>query len=424
MKRVVLILLLTLSACVAADDQPGAVQDQSWYETDANGAVKLKLWFFWSSRCPHCLKARPVVERLAQQHDWLELESLELVNSSENRVRYREMALRFGEEPRSVPAFFFCNTMMLGFDSEAGAGRYISSRLAACKRSLEQGSGLPARIGPEEAAARQLAGSASGLDLDNMSLPVITLVIAGLDAFNPCAFFVLLFLLSLMIHVRSRRRMLLVGGVFVLCSGLVYFLFMAAWLNIFLLFGAMRWVTLIAGVVAVIMAAFNIKDFFYSGGASLSIPEQAKSGLIQRMRSLLNAESLPTMLTGTVLLAIIANTYELLCTSGLPMVYTRLLTLEQLPVAGYYFYLVAYNLIYVLPLLAIVIVFAATLGSRKLQAHEGRVLKLLSGMMMLGLGGVLVFRPDQLGNLAVIAGIIALAVLSSAVAYWVLRKHG
>lgn len=159
---------------------------------------------------------------------------------------------------------------------------------------------------------------------DTWSLPVLTLVLAGVDAFNPCAFFILLFLLSLLVHARSRARMLAVGGTFVLISGVAYFAFMAAWLNVFLIAGEMRVVTLGAGLLALTIGAINVKDYFwFKAGVSLSIPESAKPGLFKRMRTVAMAGSMGPMLASTVLLAIVANSYELLCTAGFPMVYTR-----------------------------------------------------------------------------------------------------
>jgi hypothetical protein len=260
---------------------------------------------------------------------------------------------------------------------------------------------------------------------DALSLPLFTLVIAGLDAFNPCAFFVLLFLLSLMVHARSRARMLLIGGTFVLCSGLVYFLFMAAWLNLFLVVGGAPAVTAIAGVVALIVGGLNVKDFFLLGqGPSLAIPDGAKPGLFRRMGALLHADRLWTMLLGTVALALAANSYELLCTAGFPMVFTRILTLNGLSTPAYYGYLVLYNLIYILPLLAIVLVFTFTLGARKLTERQGRVLKLLSGLMMLGLGLVLLAAPDRLSNPLVGAMLLGAALVLTGVIALVAFRGG
>jgi len=193
-------------------------------------------------------------------------------------------------------------------------------------------------------------------------------------------------------------------------SGLVYFAFMAAWLNAFLLAGELRAVTVAAGLLALVVGAVNIKDYFVFGrGPSLSIPEPAKPKLYRRVREVVNARSLGAMLAGSVLLAIAANSYELLCTAGFPMVYTRALTLHDLDAGSHYAWLALYNVIYVLPLAAIVAVFVRTMGARRLSEREGRVLKLLSGYMMLGLGALLLIAPQLLTN-----AIASLAVLPAA----------
>ena len=129
------------------------------------------------------------------------------------------------------------------------------------------------------------------------------------------------------------------------------------------------------------------------------------------------------MLIGTVLLALVANSYELLCTAGFPMVYTRILTLNELSLGDYYLYLAAYNLIYITPLAVIVIVFALTLGTRKLSEREGRRLKLVSGLMMLGLGLLLLFAPTLLNNVLVAIGLLVLALGASAVIIGLERLH-
>jgi len=229
---------------------------------------------------------------------------------------------------------------------------------------------------------------------------VITVLIAAVDAFNPCAFFVLMFLLSLMLHTGQRRRMLLVGGVFVFFSGLLYFLFMTAWLNLFRVIGHLEAITIGAAVVALLIGSINIKDFFwFKRGVSLSISESAKPKLFQRMRSLLQTRSLLTLILAASGLALFANLYEFLCTAGFPLVYTRILTLSELSSLQYYSYLLLYNTVYVMPLLVIVLLFVMAMGTRKLQEGEGRLLKLLSGSMMLMLGLVLLFAPDVLQDL-------------------------
>jgi hypothetical protein len=251
-------------------------------------------------------------------------------------------------------------------------------------------------------------------DLRTMPLLTLTVILGALDSFNPCAFFVLFSLLGILVHARSRKRMLFIGGVFVLFSGIVYFVFMAAWLNVFLYIGQMQAITTAAGVVALCVAGINIKDFFlFKRGISLTIPESKKPGLFGRMRGLLHESSVPAMLLGTVVLALAANTYELLCTAGFPLIFTRILTLSNLQPLEYYLHLMLYNMVYILPLAAVVAVFSFTLGSRKLSEAQGRVMKLVSGLMMLGLGAVVLVDPSLFNNVIVGVGLLAFALLAA-----------
>ena len=399
--------LFLAAACLLMLFSRAGQADDTWLKTGADGQPEVQLYFFWSLTCPHCNEAHPHVEAIPRARPWVELHSLELSRHPENVRRYESMAQQLGEDAASVPALLFCGEMHVGWDDDATTGAFIRQRLDDCRARALNDQPIAAQA-PPEPIRLPLFGA---VDPASLSLPALTLVLAGLDAFNPCAFFVLLFLLSMMAHQKNRRRMLLIGGVFVLVSGLMYFAFMAAWLNVFQLFGHLAWVTLAAGALAVFVGAVNVKDFFlFERGLTLSIPESKKPDIFRRARAILNADSLPAMLAATLFLAVAANFYELLCTAGFPMVYTRLLTLADLTPAARYGYLAAYNLIYVLPLALIVAVFARSLGARKLTEREGRLLKLMSGAMMLELGALLLIAPDYISRVGIAFGLMAVAV--------------
>jgi hypothetical protein len=218
--------------------------------------------------------------------------------------------------------------------------------------------------------------------------------------------------------------MFLIGGVFVFFSGFIYFLFMAAWLNLFLLLGHLVIITRIAGAIALIIAVINIKDFFFfQKGISLSISEKAKPKLFERMRNLLKSPSSASMITGTIVLAVAANTYELLCTAGFPMVFTRVLTLNNLSTLQYYLYLILYNIVYVIPLIAIVLIFTVTLGTKKLTEWQGRILKLVSGLMMFLLGLILVIKPALLNNVFIAVGVLVISLILAGIIIVLTKKH-
>lgn len=409
--RILLVTVMSFCLLSTARAQTNAVtgetagSQQSAEELTWSRDGKTTLHFFHSHSCPHCKAAMPFIMTLPSRFPWLDLQLYEISTNTDNLRKLERAAKKF-ERQVAVPAFFFCNNVKLGWqDTEEGQEEFVEA-LEECRESQERGAKMA--LSEKNEVEVPFVGK---LNLENMSLPVITVLIAALDAFNPCVFFVLLFLLSMLINLRSRSRMAIVGGVFVFFSGFIYFLFMAAWLNIFMFAGHLKILTISAGLVGLVAAIINIKDyFFFKKGVSLTMSDDNRSSIIKRMRGLLEKGSLPALLGGTVVLAVVSNAYELICTAGFPMIFTRVLTLHSLPAIEYYLYLALYNVVYVLPLIAIVGVFVYTMGARKLQENEGRFLKLLSGYMMLSLSALLVIAPDSLSNFGVSVLLIAVSV--------------
>lgn len=390
---------------------------------------KIIVYFFWGDGCPHCEKEKIFLETLKTRYPQLVIESYEVRNDKENAKFFSGLAEAHGKRPEGIPMTFIGNfNPIVGYRSDEITGKIIEDRIKycttlSCIEPIEK-LGRPSQetIGAEEdkVVSLPLFGT---IDTTTMALPALTIMLAGLDGFNPCAFFVLFTLLGILVHAQSRRRMLLIGGTFVFFSGFIYFIFMAAWLNLFLYIGQLKIITAVAGIIALIIASINIKDFFFfKRGVSLAIPEKAKPRLFERMRTLLKATSLTSMFIGTIVLAVAANAYELLCTVGFPMVFTRVLTLHDLPAFTYYFYLIFYNMIYIMPLAAIVLVFTITLGSRKLTEWQGQVLKLISGVMMLGLGLVLLINPALFNNPIVAVGLLFIALIISGIVIFITKK--
>lgn len=269
---------------------------------------------------------------------------------------------------------------------------------------------LPPEL-PAEAAATVREGSAPDAARDFVELPFVgrvnwrqwglpafTLLVGLVDGFNPCAMWVLLFLLSLLVNLKDRWKILAVAGTFVVISGAAYLAFMAAWLNVFQLIGLLRPAQIILGLLGIAVGAVHVKDFFaFKQGVSLSIPESAKPGLYDRMRRIILAETLLGAVIGASVLAVLVNIIELLCTAGLPAMYTGILTMQQLPAWQNYAYLLLYIAGYMLDDSLMVAVVVATLGKHRLQERGGRWLKLISGAVILALGMTMLFKPEWLG---------------------------
>jgi thiol-disulfide isomerase/thioredoxin len=380
--------------------------------SETAGQGKLIILFFWGEGCPHCAAAKPFLKGLEKKYPQLEIRSYEVLGNENNLRILEETAKSRGADVRGVPAFFINSKVFEGFNDNISRDIEAAVREGlGIGREPSGGTGGIRKTRDDAQLTVPLFGKTA---VHALPLPAFTVVIAAFDSFNPCAFFVLFTLLSLLAHAHSRKRMLLIGGVFVFFSGCFYFIFMATWLNLFFIVGHLAAVTWVAGILALAIALINLKDFFfYKKGISLTISDASKPKLYERMRGLVRADSFTAALAGSIVLSIAANSYELLCTAGFPMVYTRVLTLNSLSPAGYYAYLALYNIIYVIPLAAIVVFFLLTMGSRKLTERQGRILKLVSGLMMLGLAIVLIVDPSILQS-ALASALLLLGVLAAA----------
>jgi glutaredoxin len=361
------------------------------------------LELFTRAGCPRCAAARVGLAQLRAERPDLRVLVREVDRDPAARARLEQLSGRAGIAAPGVPSIYLRGRLVVGYRD--------ADTLAALRALLAGGTPADAPLEGDACAAESAAAcstqparelvvesSALGeLSVARLGLPLFTLALGLLDGFNPCAMWVLLFLLALLVNLHSRARMALIAGVFVLVSGAVYFAFMAAWLNVFLLIGVSRPVQLSLGGVAMLIGAVNVKDFLaFRRGVTLSIPEAAKPGIYARVRAIVRAERVGTALVGATVLAVLVNLVELLCTAGFPAVYTHVLAAQSLSSARHYGYLALYNAAYIADDALVVAIAVATLGGRRLDERQGRWLKLLGGAVMLALGALLVLRPDWL----------------------------
>ncbi|MDO9032010.1 MAG: glutaredoxin family protein [Hydrogenophaga sp.] len=353
--------------------------------TPADTSTPDELHVFVREGCPHCASAKEFLAALGPE----DLRGVRVVlrdvsQDEQARSDLERLSKAVGAWPPGVPTFLFKGTVLVGFDDSEHTGR-------ALLQLIQQDGARPA---VRDQVETQLFGP---LNVNRLGMPLFTLALGLLDGFNPCATWVLLFLLSLLVRLRDRRRMAVVAGTFVLASGAVYYAFMAAWLNFFVVLGLSSTLRVVLGTVALLIGLLNVKDFFAFGrGPSFSIPDSAKPGLYERMRRVMAAPTLGLSLVSVVTLAVLVNFVELLCTAGFPAIYTAVLTQHEPTAAGRYAYLGLYIVGYMADDALMVGLAVSALSRRKLSERAGRVLKLLAGSVMLLLGLVLLLRPGWL----------------------------
>jgi glutaredoxin len=436
----------------------GAGNEDKW---KSELARLLTVQVYTRQGCSKCIEAKAFLEGFVERYPGIEVRYSDAVEDAAAKKSYSEIIRNQRIGGVSFPGFWFCQQLVVGFESASFTGgrlvgilkrwtydceipkitgyrtnqnedwlyaeavRITFSPIASLSTviavqppddspPLEMGDpstdlpiptdGFDASSGQTHPSEPQIP-SVDEVDVpwigrvsaSRMGMPVFTLLVGLVDGFNPCAMWVLLFLLSVLVNLRVRWKILAVAGTFVVVSGLAYFAFIAAWLNVLLFVGYLRWVQILLAILAIVVGSIHVKDFFaLHRGLTLSIPESAKPGIYARVRSIVMAEHLYGAISGAFVLAVLVNFVELLCTAGLPALYSQVLMLQGYPTWKNYAYLALYIFAYMLDDSIMVAIVIFTLGKRKLQENEGRWLKLASGLVILLLGVLLLLKPDWL----------------------------
>lgn len=377
-------------------------------------AAGIEMEVFVRQGCPHCAKAELFLQQLQREQTDLHITIHDVSQNPEALQRLSELTRAQGLGAVRVPAFYVHGKLLVGYADENTTGQWLRRELTAARQAIQptedsesceiaattlceapNAQSSPTTSTTSENFAVDFLGYR--LTLDQIGLPAFTVAMGLLDGFNPCSMWVLILMISLLAPMGDRRRMLVVAGSFVAVEGLAYFLFMAAWLNLFLFVGLSRISEVAIAVIALLAGGINLKDFWAFGwGVSLSIPKSAKPGIYQRIRGILQARNVWAAMLGAILLAVLVQIVELFCTSGFPALYTRILTLRQPDTFGYYAYLLLYNLAYMLDDIIVLSIGVITLSQHRLQENEGRWLKLISGLVMVALGLVILLKPEWL----------------------------
>jgi glutaredoxin len=368
---------------------------------------KLDLDLFYSSTCPHCGNAREFLEDFSLKSSEIDIEEY-VLDDQENVQLLEEYYGEYGvpeDYHGLVPIIFVEDGYILGFnDSTKERLNEIAS----------------AFLGGEDIGGGEAYDSYSKLeDLESVNIPLIgevnfknmppwilSAAFGVLDGFNACAMAALAILLAMLIGLGSRKKLILIGGIFIFISGLVYYGFMAAWLNLFIVLDGLQFLTIITGVITIVFAVIILREYFSGVICKLCEIDPGKQGwfakkemvLMEKMQKLVSKETpLFVMIFGVIVIAAGINLIELVCSFGLPVAFTKLLTVYNLSSFEYYFYLFIYILFYMLDDFIIFLIAVFTFNLAQESDRFIKAAKFISGILLLILGIIMIFFPDVLG---------------------------
>jgi thiol-disulfide isomerase/thioredoxin len=382
----------------------------------ARGEDPVTLLYFGADGCPYCAQMEVFLDDLEDRFgDDLIIERHEVSDDPAARDRWVEEVAARGQEARGVPTAILDDMVWVGFDASIGAR--VEAAAAA---------GIEARAAPSGPPSGEVSSDDAVVDVPflgevdvaSRSAIAATALIAFIDGFNPCSLWVLAVLLAMVLNAGATRgRIALIGGVFLTVTGLVYGAFIA---GVFTVMGFIEYLGAIrigVAAIALFVGAVNVKDYFaYKKGLSFTIPDRFKPRIYRGGRAIRGADRpLAAMVGTTVAMAVGISLVELPCTAGFPVIWSGIMHTQGIDGANFAGLLGLYLLIYVGLEVVLFVAVLVTLEIGRFEEHYGRMLKLLGGMVMLALGGVLLFAPELMEDLAgatlVIVGAVVLAAL-------------
>ncbi|MBN1585508.1 hypothetical protein JW899_04040 [Candidatus Uhrbacteria bacterium] len=395
-------------------------------------AAAVNAYFFFGDGCPHCAReAQFLAGEFHSEFPEVNVYGFEIYNHSENVVALQAISERLGIRVDGVPILIVGDREFIGyangFTSDSIRERVRECLSGGCPDSVAAIVGLeaPEALPPETETAGDGDSLASGdpegtlpvvetggdtpkgqairlpilgeIDAGDVSLPVLAVIMGILDGFNPCATWVLLFLISLLLGIGDRRRRWLLGSVFIVASASVYFLFMSAWLNLILFLGMVAGVRMAIGLLALAGGGYSLKEFLTNRGSGCRIVgDEKRRKVFGRLRAAIGQNSLWVAMCGIIALAFAVNLVELLCSAGLPAVFTQVLAMNEMAGWMHYAYILIYITFFMIDDLILFFVAMVTLEMVGITTKYARVSRLVGGLLMLAIGLMLIFRPGWL----------------------------
>ena len=378
----------------------------------------VKVYFFYGEGCPHCAREKIFLEQLIKERPGVSVRPFEVWYNQDNAKLISNIIqkLNFDLKAGSVPLTFIGAQAISGYYTDETTGAQIKQIV-----DYYQAKGDPDPIGKiivgEKTATppapdSQIIGNdnlsqikpsiikvpfVGPINAQNFSLGALSVVIGLIDGFNPCAMWVLLFLISMLLGMKNRRRMWAIGLAFIITSGIVYLMFMAAWLNLFLFIGFLFWIRVAIGIVAIASGVYQLREFYANRDGTCTVAGETKrQKIVSRVKNIISEKSFILALAGVIVLAAAVNMVELVCSAGLPAIYTSILSAASLPAWQYYGYLLIYILFYILDDIAVFVIAMVTLRVVGITKKYVQFANLAGGIIILIIGILLIFKPAWL----------------------------
>ncbi|MDD3284816.1 MAG: hypothetical protein PHZ07_04455 [Patescibacteria group bacterium] len=369
-------------------------------------AKEIEINFLFSPTCHFCANEKPFLYSLENNNKDIIVNSYDITDlKNENLVKnlYLEYKVPYNDYG-SVPMTFIKDKYFVGYNEKIGESikNYINDLNNEVDHDVGVGDNKKIEIERIENFRNFKIPFFGDIDVNNFSPMMLSITVGALDGFNACAMVALGFLLTVLVGTGSRKKVFIIGSVFILISGLMYFLFITAWLNLFIFVGYIKIVNIIVSLFIIIFSVFVLKDYWtgvvckmcdVSEGKKENIFTKLQKKLFVSITRISNSEmSLFAMILVVSVVAIGVNLVELVCSLGFPMAYTKILTSYNLSKFSYYFHIFIYVLFYMIDDFIIFCLAIFTLKITNISQKYLKFVKLISGLVLFVLGIIMLIK--------------------------------
>lgn len=342
---------------------------------------------FHGEECPHCIEERKFLIELKKERPNLEVIEYEVWHNSKNRDIFLEKANSLGVKNPAVPFTIIGDQYLIGFDKPENSGEKIKKMLD--DNIVSNGNGNGSNI-----ISVPILGE---INTKETSLPLLSIILGTLDGFNPCSMWALVVLLTLVLATRSRKKVFIVGSVFIITSFISYFLFMTAWFNAFIFIGFAEITRIVIAIIAIIAGGVAIYKFFTAKPGVCEVTDfEQQQKITDRIKNVLEANSFWLLVIGVIGIAFSVNIIEMLCSLGIPVIFTKMLALNNLASWKQYMYIGLYDFFYMIDDIIVLLLAGFSMKFIHLSTKYSHYSRLLIGLAMIILGLIFLISPQIL----------------------------
>jgi cytochrome c biogenesis protein CcdA/glutaredoxin len=392
-KKILLLLLLLIPTLVSAKE--------------------VNLYLFHGDGCPHCAKEREYLKEIEKEYDDVNIHLYEVWYDTDNQELMAKVKKELNSSTNYVPLTIIGDKYTVGFNDNTKL--MIKNNIEKClKEDCEDvvGNVLAGKTANETTIKKEVKEPKKDkedsikdlpilgkVDVKKVSLPIMAAVIGLVDGFNPCAMWVLVFLISMLLGTKDRKKMWILGLTFLFTSAFIYLLFMVAWLNVAIKMNTVIWLRITIAIIAIIAAFINLKSFYKSlkkdTGCEV-VDSKKRKNIIEKIKKFTLEKSLILGLLGVMTLAVSVNFIELACSAGLPLLFTQILALNNLSKLSYMIYILIYIFFFLMDDIIVFVIAMFTLKITGISNKYSKYSHLIGGIIMLLIGLLMIIKPEWL----------------------------